>query len=319
MPLCKGSLTSLAQSPRLPICLDKICAMVLEQGLSALDYLANEKLIHRDIIPDNILYCESDDGNYLFKLADFGLARHHTLATTFCGTGHYQAPELWPTHSKIIASQSPKMDIWSLFASVISVHPGYPGFPPKGTGGYDRTLNLLKEAAAAAPSLEAMARLHPDRRASAAQLLVLLFDGKGLTTKRSNIHDIEPDNETAPPRSSLPSIEPGNPRQTRNGPGKASPVPVGAGAPLIVYPPRRHRPLPGPSRPLVHKPPVWANRGVQPAQPAPPRMHKDGGVAKPRAATGPNAPTRPPLGAKERLDILEQSESPFNMPGMFPQ
>lgn len=88
---------------------------VLEHMLRALDYLAHENLIHRDVKPDNILYSKSNAG-FTFQLADFGLARHYSrhhssAGGTVCGTTGFQAPELFPLCSNVNAKQSPKLDI----------------------------------------------------------------------------------------------------------------------------------------------------------------------------------------------------------------
>ncbi|KJZ74769.1 hypothetical protein HIM_05886 [Hirsutella minnesotensis 3608] len=146
MPLRDGSLSLLARSPSLRINHDQLSLMVLEQMFQALDYLANENLIHRDIKPDNILYSDLGDGRYLFQLADFGLAHHSSLAVTLCGTGYFQAPELWPQVSKVHAGQSHKLDIWSLFATIVAVHSAFPDFPPK-TSDYSDVMGMLRDKA----------------------------------------------------------------------------------------------------------------------------------------------------------------------------
>ena len=338
MPLCKGNLTSLAKSLG-DHDHDTLCTIVLEHGLSGLDYLASEKLIHRDIKPDNILYCDLGEGQYLFQLADFGLARHYTLATTFVGTGHYQAPELWPAYSDITAAQSPKMDIWSLFASIVAVHSNYPSFPPTDSVSYNKVLTTLKDAASRMPRLEAMARLHPDHRASAAQLLVLLFNGRGMTTDKSRIPDIEPAVDMTALQPRLPSATgSGNPRQRRNDLGKAPQVQAAASPPLIVYPPGKHRPRAGSSHLAERLAP----------QPQPNRVRVYGGVFKRQAATKTGAfigkPTlqnenpkfrkacedaerRAAVGENARSGQLQGQKQPdlerlhephLNIPGMFP-
>ncbi|MHB8276461.1 MAG: serine/threonine-protein kinase [Candidatus Humimicrobiaceae bacterium] len=77
----------------------------LANGMSAI----NEKLIHRDIKPDNILI-----KNGVLKVADFGLSKVVDAATrsqTFKGIQHimYAAPEVWMQEKNTIA-----MDIYSM-------------------------------------------------------------------------------------------------------------------------------------------------------------------------------------------------------------
>ena len=69
----------------------------------------NEKLVHRDIKPDNILV----SGNRL-KITDFGLSKlvaERTRTLTFKGVGpiRYMAPEAWQ-----LQPNTPKMDIYSV-------------------------------------------------------------------------------------------------------------------------------------------------------------------------------------------------------------
>lgn len=324
MPLREGSLTSLAKSPNPTPIHDQLCSDVMEQMLSALDYLANENLIHRDLKPDNILYSKLGENRYLFQLADFGLAHHPSLATTFCGTGYFQAPEFWPGISKVNASQSPKIDVWSLFASIVAVHSRFGDFPPN-TSDYSVVLNMLRTKAQALPSLEPMARLHPNHRASAAQMLVLLFKGKGLTTPQSEILPIEPDAPLA--------AGPSNPPRARNDPGMAPERPA-AGRPLIVYPPWRRPPPPG-NRSRLPSPAPFPNRGANIAQPAAPqlqpiRAHR-AGIVKRRAESRtpkPNTvarippekkvpiPTGPPP-AQDPPALTGPHEALYPIPGAF--
>lgn len=156
--------------------------------LGALDYLACENLIHRDVKPDNILFKKFGD-DYLFQLADFGLTNHQSQAKTICGTRYYCAPELAPHITGIHANQSPKMDIWSLCATMFAVRSGFTVFPPA-TNDYSVIVEQIRTNAANT-RLEPMARLHPDLRASAAQMLVHLFGGKGMTTAPSSVVPIK--------------------------------------------------------------------------------------------------------------------------------
>ncbi|PVH73366.1 hypothetical protein DL98DRAFT_520017 [Cadophora sp. DSE1049] len=101
-----------------------------------------------------------------FQLADFRLAHHRSLATTFCGTGYSQAP-------------------------IVAVRSRLEEFPPD-TADYGVVLRALRAKIPAVSRLEPMARLHPDRRASAAEMLVFHFDGEGLTTPKSKILPLSP-------------------------------------------------------------------------------------------------------------------------------
>lgn len=191
MPLREKSLAQLVQTRPHPDD-GQLGRAVLHQMLSALDYLASKDMVHRDVKPDNILcYTLPDTGDLRFQLADFGLAEHQERATTACGTRAYQAPELRPKESKVVAKQSPKMDIWSLFATILAVKSRFQAFPPRPDSGYGAALAALV-IAAPRTSLEPMARLDPRRRASAAQMLVSEFGGRGLTTPRREILPIEP-------------------------------------------------------------------------------------------------------------------------------
>ena len=261
MPLREGSVVRLVQEKSIPD-YTQFCYDVLQHSLSALDYLANSNVCHRDVKPDNILYYElPGKGGYHFQLADFGLAHHHSLAKTFCGTGYYQAPELWPQVSHIHAAQSSKMDVFSLCATIIAVDCRFRGFPPH-TRDYSVVLSAVRSKASNT-AFEPMARLHPEDRASAAQMLATYFKGRGLTTPRWKIPPIKPD-ET-PQEATLPSIETITPPQTKLRGGKTRPQQEKPSRPLIVYPPR------GPQRSPAH-----------PIQPI--RTHREG-IAKRRAGS----------------------------------
>jgi serine/threonine protein kinase len=189
--------------------------------LRALDYLAFQNVCHRDVKPDNILFRHLGEQRYHFQLADFGVANHRNLATTFCGTPYYQAPELY-SHSKSL--QTPKMDVWSLFATILATHSKF-AFPPPAARNYEEILLAILTIAKGLPDLCAMAREDPTQRASAAQMLVAHFNGRGLTT----------------PKAQVPPI-----RQTLSPDGSQQPATRTQGfmaqqPPLIVYPKPRQR------------------------------------------------------------------------------
>ena len=300
----------------------------MEQMLSALDYLDNEKIIHRDIKPENILYDPLPEDRYHFQLADFGLANHSTLATTNCGTGSFQAPEFYPSISKVEARQIPKVDVWSLFATIIAVRSRYWEFPPN-TNDYGVVLTALRAEARASPKLEPMARLHPDHRASAAQMLVLLFDGKSLTTSIPKVPPLGPDAHHFAEPSRSPRLRLADARTVPPQPATARP--------LIVHPPLTPRRSPSRNqlRLLAQPPPYSPNRRGNLAQPPVAqvqqiRVHRDG-VVKHRPGDRPpranavarvlleekaSASTEPPP-IEGHLDIKRPHENNYRVPGAF--
>ena len=163
---------------------------LLREMLGALDYLAFRGLCHRDVKPDNILYLATSDTEYIFQLADFGFANRKNLAHTHCGTGAYMAPEMYyDTHS-----QTPKLDVWSLFATIIDIM-RTAGFDGKKVKSYGQVLSLIRTAATMNPQLSPMAREDPELRASAAQMLVQCFQGNGLSTPRAQVGTIPLDDD----------------------------------------------------------------------------------------------------------------------------
>ncbi|KAK3904023.1 serine/threonine protein kinase [Staphylotrichum tortipilum] len=200
MPLRLGSLTNLVKVPdrnKVELPDDQLSGAVLEQMLSALDYLDWHTMCHCDVKPDNIVYYwllgVGREKVYTFQLADFGLANYRQHAQTYCGTGFYIAPKIQDG----AFPQSPKMDVWSLFATIADIHPQFK-FPPENAQSYHRhILPAIRAAALTVPRLAPMVRENPVYRPSAAQMLVAPPEGRGLTTTRG----------TVPPMPELPTSQ----------------------------------------------------------------------------------------------------------------
>ncbi|KAJ8125924.1 hypothetical protein O1611_g7714 [Lasiodiplodia mahajangana] len=213
MPFREGHLGDLAPQIK-DADMGDFCGSVLKQMLAALDYTASEGVIHRDLKPSNILFYRLPDrlpgkSQYHFQLADFRLAQYTALAESlYIGTLPYMAPEVCPKESEVRARQSPKVDIWSLFATIVAIDRRFPDFPPKSSD-YAIILNALQKKDVK-DLCGPMGRRNPRSRASAAQMLRYFFYGEGLTTPISEISQIEPayevDETDETDETELPSI-----------------------------------------------------------------------------------------------------------------
>eukprot|EP00775_Hariotina_reticulata_P003478 gene3478-3747_t len=98
-----------------------VVPMILEPTMSALNYIHELGMIHRDVKPENILLTTS----YQIKLADFGLSIHsnYEVANTRLGTIDYLSPEILdcpvkqhPQDHKINPQRwyTSKVDVWSI-------------------------------------------------------------------------------------------------------------------------------------------------------------------------------------------------------------
>ncbi|XP_032593613.1 serine/threonine-protein kinase 32A isoform X1 [Drosophila grimshawi] len=89
-----------------------VALLVCELG-SALEYLQTQRVIHRDIKPDNILL---DDAGHA-HLTDFNIAtrlQKDSLACSMSGTKPYMAPEVFMCALEEVAGYSYPVDWWSL-------------------------------------------------------------------------------------------------------------------------------------------------------------------------------------------------------------
>lgn len=156
---------------------------LLRQMFQALDYLAFFGIIHCDVKPANILYLSLSENQCCFQLADFGVCNSITNARTCVGSPIYMAPEV--LEDKGIA-QSSKVDVWSLFVTLayaLDVN----GYRNKALATRDKRVEATLEVAETQElrSLKDMVAIDPKHRASAAQMLLKVYDGEGFTTPRN--------------------------------------------------------------------------------------------------------------------------------------
>lgn len=116
MPFKPGNLKNLALDISRTVDVDELADIVLHQMLLALACIAEHKIVHRDLKPENVLWEYDGNGDYHFRLGDFGLSNNPELAVTVAGTEPFMAPEVFHR-----GKQTEKVDIWSLFATIVWV------------------------------------------------------------------------------------------------------------------------------------------------------------------------------------------------------
>jgi len=87
---------------------------ILGQMVKGLHELILREIAHRDIKPDNIFMHERKDGKIIYKIGDFGFAKHipkQSLMQSILGTPLYMSPQIMKNQN-----YTSKCDIWSLGA-----------------------------------------------------------------------------------------------------------------------------------------------------------------------------------------------------------
>lgn len=175
MPLKDGSVRSLIDVADRVMTDDEIAQSVLYQMAKALKFMAKNKMIHRDIKPDNILYetrygPDGEISYYHFLLADFNLSNETAQARTYAGTPIFMAPEVYDRRL-----QECTVDIWSLFVTVVWIY-NYDGFRSYDASDSMELRDKITEIAQEDmfEGIRDMAIQDPSRRVSASRLLARL-------------------------------------------------------------------------------------------------------------------------------------------------
>jgi len=162
--------------------------ILLHQMLSALDYLAHNGMVHRDVKPANILY-KNAGNRTIFQLSDFGVCNLVGRATTAIGSQLYMAPEILQNQNVL---QTSKVDIWSLFVTLADAT-NMGKFRERAFETNAELIAAVLESAKFAPPdfqwLRDMAVVEPKDRVPAAVLLWTHFGGEDATTKRNQMWD----------------------------------------------------------------------------------------------------------------------------------
>ena len=108
---------------------EKDASHLVQQLVSAVQYLHNKNIVHRDLKPENILIDSTEDGKDIVKICDFGLAtfiQSGQLLETVCGTPTYVAPEILTEEG-----YNEKADIWAVGVIMYILLCGHPPFHSK--------------------------------------------------------------------------------------------------------------------------------------------------------------------------------------------
>ncbi|KAI1127058.1 kinase-like protein, partial [Nemania abortiva] len=210
--------------------------------LRALDYLATKNIVHRDVKPDNILFETRPDG-YHFQLGDFGLSNNQNIARTIAGSLLFMAPEFF---SNEVQLKTHKVDVWSLYVTILwTLDLGQLRTDP------NKPIELAREAIlqiakgqSNVSGLTEMARSDPEERASAAQMLVKLYNAEGLSTPILHVPPLNPVRVpvTAVPTPRAPRSNRGTSRRGRRGPAPSKPCGVRKPSNSRTQPRNRQRP-----------------------------------------------------------------------------
>jgi len=116
-------------------------SQLIQNVLSAINYLHGIGVVHRDLKPENLIYLNEDMKSPV-KITDFGLAKYRTgtagrdLMNTACGTPGYVAPEILKSEP-----YGKEVDLWSVGVILYILLCGFPPFFDENT---DALYNQIK-------------------------------------------------------------------------------------------------------------------------------------------------------------------------------
>ena len=112
------------------------CMQLARDVLAALKVLHNDKWVHGDVNPTNVVHCNSLNSEYEFKLIDFGSAiqmDERASPQTATGAAAYRAPEIFRQDCDVTKAA----DIWSLGVTMFELLTGSLPFLADGDGSCD--------------------------------------------------------------------------------------------------------------------------------------------------------------------------------------
>jgi len=140
MELCTGgSLFNILDDPENTYGLQEDEFLLVLEHLSAgMNHLRDNKLVHRDLKPGNIMKFVAEDGQIIYKLTDFGAARELEEDQEFMslyGTEEYLHPDMYERavlRKPVGKTFSASVDLWSIGVTLYHVATGNLPFRPYG-------------------------------------------------------------------------------------------------------------------------------------------------------------------------------------------